>query len=215
VPVSTWLASVSTRAAGVEEHPPAGSGQPTSAPADLATTRPAGADLATRQKAQERYQQGNWHLTRGQYALAAERFREALELDPGMLEAMNGLAGIYYLQEDYDQATRLYEDVLKRDSRHPEALRGAALAHVARKHYAQSRDMLTRLLAVNDKDAEALLDLGDVLFMMGDRDGARQHWRRAATADVSATEVVAKARRRMDLYRTTPSSELPVAAGHR
>jgi hypothetical protein len=34
--------------------------------------------------------------------------------------------------------------------------------------------MLTRLLAANDKDTGARLDLGDVLFMMGDRDGARQ-----------------------------------------
>ena len=214
VPVAAWQASVSTNPAPLAENTERNRA-PTSAPA--ASTQPApGIDLATRRKAEERYKQGSWHLLRGQYALAAERFKEALDLDPGMLEAKNDLAGIYYLQKDYSKATELYLDVLKRDSGHVAAMRGAALAYVARKQYVESRDMLSRLLAANDKDAEAALDLGDVLFMMGDRQGARQRWDRAMKIDEAAADVIEKAHRRLELYPSTaPGEHATVAAGIR
>jgi predicted negative regulator of RcsB-dependent stress response len=76
--------------------------------------------------------------------------------------------------------------------------------------------MLTRLLAANDQDTEARLDLGDVLFMMGDRDGARQQWNQAMTVDASAADIVQKARRRLDLYGpTAPGEQAAAAAGRR
>ena len=216
VPVAAWKASASTGPAAAAENAAAGSKPPATAPAVAAASQPATAiDLETRKKAEERYRQGSWHLVRGQYALAAERFKEALALDPHMLPAMNDLAGIYYLQEDYDRAADLYTNVLAADSRHVAAMRGAALAYVAKKQYARSRDMLTRMLAANDADTGARLDLGDVLFMMGDRDGARQQWNRAMTADASAADIVQKARRRLDLYGPTAPAEQAAAAGRR
>lgn len=48
--------------------------------------------------------------------------------------------------------------------------------------------MLTRLLQVNDRNAEAWLDLGDVLFMTGDVANARANWRRAIKIDPAARE---------------------------
>ena len=86
---------------------------------------------------------------------------------------MNDLAGIYYVQKDYPKAIELYDGALKIDRQDPQALRGAALAYVAVRQYPKSRDMLRQLLTANSRDAEALLDLGDVMFMMGDRDEAR------------------------------------------
>jgi len=211
IPLATWKASVSTSPAGEAEsasHPRG----PTSAPALAAATRPAEpVDPAIRHKAQERHKLGSWHLLRGQYALAAARFKEALELDPGMLQAGNDLAGTYYYMEDYERAARLYLDVLERQPRDEVALRGAALAYGARKQYAQARDMLNRLLAVNAGDAESLLDLGDVLFRMGDRDGARRNWERAMTVDSSKDEIVRMARKRMELWPANPGNVASVA----
>lgn len=162
-----------------------------------AASRPS---LPDQHRAEQLYQRGSYHLVRSQYPLAAERFREALELDPDMLPALNDLAGIHYLQKDYDKAIECYSRVLQRDQRHQAALQGAALAHVARRQYPQSREMLERLLATDEKDAEAWLDLGDVLFMMGNHVGALSSWSQAADVDELAEEIIGKAQRRMKLY---------------
>jgi tetratricopeptide (TPR) repeat protein len=180
-----------------------------------AASRPASeprVDLLRQRMATDLYRQGSWHLVRGQYAVAAERLREALEQNPDLLEARQDLAGIFYRQQDYDRAISEYEAVLSRNGKHESALYGAALAYVAKRDYHQSREMLTRLLAVDDRNAEAWLDLGDVLFMMGDVVNARGDWRRALKIDPTAQEIISKAQRRLELYG---SADETIAAGPR
>jgi Tfp pilus assembly protein PilF len=182
--------------------------QPTSRPDSLAMGLPAATqpaplprvDLLKQRMAMDLYRQATWHLQRGQYAVAAERLRESLEQDPDLLEARHDLAGILYRQQDYDRAIDEYRAVLARNPKYESALYGSALAYVAKRDYDSSRDMLTRLLSVNDHNADAWLDLGDVLFMMGDVTNARGHWQRAMKIDPSAKELVTKAQRRLDQY---------------
>lgn len=172
-----------------------------------APARPVMLDIDQQRKAEQLYLQGSWHLVRGQNAVAAERFREALAINPGMLEALNDLAGIHYLEKDYERAVEYYRSVLEQDAGHAKALHGAALAYVAQRRYPQSRDMLMQLLEQDDSNAEAWLDLGDVLFMMGDQDGALERWERAMRAvgaappDAASRGLLDKARRRLQLYR--------------
>jgi tetratricopeptide (TPR) repeat protein len=166
-------------------------------------------DLLQRRMAADLYRQGSWHLVRGQYGVAAERMREALEHDPDLLEARHDLAGIFYRQQNYDRALAEYQSVLDRNANYESALYGAALAYVAKRDYDRSREMLTRLLKINDRNAEAWLDLGDVLFMTGDVINAQANWRQAMKLDPSAKEVIAKAQRRLELYG--PSDELSSA----
>lgn len=215
MPVSKWLSAPTSRPAIASAG--AQNGEPTSRPAlpigflDEKGVPIVGAGVGSieKQRAEALYKQGSWHLVRGQYALAAERFREALEADSAMVPAMNDLAGIFYLQKDYNKAIELYDGALKVDRKDPQALRGAALAYVAVRQYPKSRDMLRQLLSANNRDAEALLDLGDVLFMMGDRDEARQNWGRATTVDAKAEEVIRKAKQRLQLYGSASSTERP------
>jgi len=228
IPVTTWAAAVNTKntkSGAVADASDVDLDQSATAPAsELSNAEPQNVpkqhrpkiDLRARREAELLYKQGSWHLLRGEYALAIERMSEALEQDPGMLDAMNDLAGIYCLQEDYDKAIQLYHKILQRDGNYKAALRGSVLAYVAKRQYAKSKDILERLLAANEADAEALLDLGDVLFMMGDRSGAWQHWQRATSVDASAEAIIHKARRRLEQYRPATSTGIPaVAAGQR
>jgi tetratricopeptide (TPR) repeat protein len=190
-----------------------GSQTPTTRPSIAVTSRPADdavlagppepLDMEKRLKARELHSQGVAHLKQGQYALAAERFREAMETDPDLIEAICGLAGVYYRQQDYSKAVDLYTTALSRDPKNVPALRGAELAYVAMKQYPQARDMLKRLVTASEKDAQAWLDLGDVLFMMGNTLDARNHWSRATAVDASAEEIIRKAKRRLESYGTT------------
>lgn len=180
-------------------RPAADSARPTVATQPEALPR---VDLLQRRMAADLHRQGNWYLVRGQYGMAAERLQEALEHDPELLDARHDLAGIFYRQQNYDRAITEYQAVLARNDKYESALYGAALAYVAKRDYHRSRDMLTRLLQINDRNAEAWLDLGDVLFMMGDAINARANWRRAMKIDPSAEEIVSKAQRRLELYGT-------------
>lgn len=205
-------AAASTRPAGMAAMPRMGMSPGLLPDVPPVSTRPAArVDLLRQRMATDLYRKGSWYLLRGQHAVAAERFREALEQDPDLIEARQDLAGILYQQQEYDQALENYLGVLSRSANHEGALYGAALAYVAKKDYHQSREMLTRLLKANDHNAEAWLDLGDVLFMTGDIINARAHWRQAAKVDPAAREVMEKARRRLDIYG--PADEVTSAGG--
>jgi Tfp pilus assembly protein PilF len=157
-----------------------------------------------RRKATQLYRKGSWYLLRGDYAIAAERFREALKHDPEMLDALNDLAGIHYLQKDYTRAEELYGQILKEDPDNTDAMRGSFLASVAQRQYPRSRSMLRRLLMVDDQDAEAWVDLGWVLFRMGDRQSARSHWQHALTIEKAPADVIDRAERFLREYKTVP-----------
>ncbi len=161
-------------------------------------------DPALRDRARRLYDQGTWHRERGQYAEAQERLLEALELDPGLLPARTDLAGVLYSRGRYGEAIAEYLRVIRDDPARATALRGLALAYMARREYASARETLERLLLREEKNAEAWLDLGDVLYQMGDRGAARAHWSKAASVDPAAASVVLKARNRLSLFPLTP-----------
>jgi len=163
----------------------------------LLAAQPGGPGLLERAMAEELYRQGAVHLIRGEDTAAAERFRAALETDPNLLPALNDLAGIHYLQRDYSRALELYAKVLAAEPAHDSALRGSALACASLKRYAESRDMLQRLLTRNAHDGQTWMDFGDVLYLLGDTEGALNAWRQAVQANPSTASVVAKANRRL------------------
>jgi tetratricopeptide (TPR) repeat protein len=184
--------------------------QPATQPAeleDIAGWKPK-IEPEKQRKARQLYQKGSWHLLRGDYAVAAERFREALAEDPNMFVALNDLAGIHYLQKDYRGAVDLYAKILDKDAKQADALRGSFLAYVAQRQYPQSRTMLKRLLEVDEKDAEAWVDLGEVLFMMGDRRAARARWQHALTIENAPTAVLNRAKRHLRDYSEPTETEV-------
>ncbi|MBN1488601.1 MAG: tetratricopeptide repeat protein [Phycisphaerae bacterium] len=166
-------------------------------------------DPASRARAQRLYEQGLWHAERFQFADAEERFREAIELDPTLLAARTNLAGALSGQGRFAEAVKEYRQVLQDHPDRPTALRGAAMAYSARREYASAREMLERLLLREETNAQAWLDLGDVLYQMGQLPGARANWRRAASVDPTATEVIRIAQNRLSLFPLTAATAAP------
>lgn len=156
--------------------------------------------LLERHMAEDLYRQGLAHLAREQYGPAAERFRAAVEMDPFLTAAVVDLAGVSYMQRDYGKAAELYQAVLATDPENPRALRGSALVCASRRQYTQAREKLRQILSKNEKDAQILLDIGDVTLLMGDAPGALQYWSHAASVDPSATSVIRKAEQRLKTY---------------
>ncbi|MGQ9648577.1 MAG: tetratricopeptide repeat protein [Phycisphaerae bacterium] len=202
VPIDRWVAKgiplpeTSTRPAGSTAN------GGTSRPAQP-TTQPAGLKFlskAEREKVEQLWSRGSWHAGRNEYAVAAERFREALEIDPTHIPSLYDLGVIHYYQKEYAKAIDKFQSVLALEPRHQLALRGMHESYIAQRQYAKSYEILQQLVRYNEKDARAWLDLGDVLFKMERPGDAREMWTRALQADPGAAAVINDAKWRLSRY---------------
>jgi tetratricopeptide (TPR) repeat protein len=164
-----------------------------------AAFKPVGREAA--QRAEKLYDLGTWHRVRGEHALAMQRFREALKLDPDLLKAQCDLAGLLFLRGEHKAVERHYQHVLSRDPRHLTALKGLALLQARQRSYASARQTLQRLLLVSPEDAEAWLHLGDVTMFTGDRQAAREAWKKAGAIDNASAKVKQRAESRLTIYQ--------------
>lgn len=212
-PVSLKL-SVSDRAGNITEQvwsqltiePPATlTGEPaTSQPVARARqapqepVQPARADIAG--LARRKVELGTWHLVRAEFDVASERFREALQLDPTLVDARNDLAGILYKQGRYDLALREYQRTLALDPAHSQALKGVAMTYIQRHEPDLAQAALQKMLLSTPDDPEVWLNLGDLALKMNQRTRARTCWEKAVQLSSPGSPTVTRARQRLDAY---------------
>ena len=91
------------------------------------------------------------------------------------------------------------------------ALRGVAMAYRKKGDHGAAAGALRSILRDSPNDAEVWMNLGDVAIFQGDEVLARECYTRASSIDPQATEIVANARKRLDLMasvsRTYQSSD--------
>jgi len=155
-------------------------------------------------RAKKLHEAGTWYRLRGDPVMAALRFREALQADPGFTDALNDLAGVLYLQGNYAESANVFNTLLNQVPNHRGALKGLALALVACREYKSAERFLMQLAALDEGNAEAWLNLGDVSFLQGNRAVARDYWTKASTVDPNAAEVIDLARKRLAAYPVLP-----------
>ncbi len=183
------LASEPASSQPVAQTPP----QPRRTPVE-----PARADIAA--LARRKVELGTWHLVRGEFDVAAERFREALQLDPTLVDARNDLAGILYKQGRYDLALREYQRTLALDPAHSQALKGVAMTYIQRHEPDLAQAALQKMLLSTPDDPEVWLNLGDLALKMNERNRARTCWEKAAQLSSPGSPSVTRARQRLDAY---------------
>ena len=152
-------------------------------------------------RALRRYELGTWHRMRGEYKLAAIRYREAARLDPDFLAAGHDLGAVLLMTGDQKGAERAFRAVLKKDPKHSGALRSLALAQASQQQYKSSAETLGTLLKVAPEDAEAWLSLGDVKLFMGKRAEAQETWHRVLAMETAPKEIKERARKRLAMYQ--------------
>ncbi len=136
---------------------------------------------------------------RGQYRQGVMRLREAVKLNPRWPEALAEMADMLYRIGDVDRALNAYELALRQQPNLRSAHRGAAIAYQQKHDHASAARHLRVILRANPNDAEVWMDLGDIAIYRGDEVLARACYTRATRTDLSATQVVADARKRLAL----------------
>ncbi|UCF04281.1 MAG: tetratricopeptide repeat protein [bacterium] len=127
---------------------------------DLFTTYNEGLDLA---------EQGN-------FAGAIERFREALEIDPGFTDASFNLAVTFQKLGLHNNAVTVLTDLIKRAPENPDHLYALGSSRFHLRDLAGARDAFARALSIDPSYLKARFSMAVVCEKLGKREEALLHW---------------------------------------
>jgi len=107
---------------------------------------------------------GDSHQATGDLDKAQEEYRTALALQPGLSEVALELAEILRTQGRFEEALKLYLQVLERSPRHFPSLYGAGLCYQALQDNDRSLEFFARAADADPKDATSRFLLGAALM---------------------------------------------------
>ncbi|MEH0166929.1 tetratricopeptide repeat protein [Roseateles microcysteis] len=141
------------------------------------------------------YQEGRWLWSRrdpAQLAAAEQKFRQALQLDPGLTPAYVGLCDVFHFQHLYGDwplqrtlahCEPLLREALRRQPELPEALASFGLLKLSQQDLDAAGSFLDRALAAAPKNANAQMWRGEVDRERGDMEAALRRLKQAAELD--------------------------------
>lgn len=154
---------------------------------------------ATRTRAPSLFDEAMELRDRGEYREGIMRLREAVKLNPRWPDAFAQMGDMLYRIGDLDRSLNAYELALREQPSMRTALRGAAMIHQQKKDHPSAARYLRRILRYDANDAEVWMNLGDIAIYQGDEVLARECYTRATRTDLSATQIIDDARKRLAL----------------
>ena len=153
------------------------------------------------------YQLGLIHLQRRQMAEAEERFRKAAEIDPREVDAHYQLGRLARGKKAFADALRHFEAVVKQDPKHAshEVWREIGATYVESDSWAEAKWALAKFVETRSHDAEGLYRLGVASAKLGEKDVAREMFKRAIEAVDTSPRYI---RRQTSAWRKLASDEL-------
>lgn len=129
------------------------------------------------------FNEGAYATQAGDLETAINKFRQALELDPGLPQAHAGLATVLYNLEQYEEALEATRGVLEIDPDNVQGLRMRYLIHDARDDRAEAMPAFEAYSKVDPQGA------ADVLYQRADLDFRDGHIDRAQVALLKILEL--------------------------
>ena len=131
---------------------------------DNTSARPAQVTSAdAEKKGMEYVTLGNAHFAAGNIAAAADHYRQAVAVAPGLVDARFRLANMLQLQQKFDEAGACYRAVLEIDASHVESCCNLGIALQAQGHYAEAITYYRKALALQPHIANLHYYLGAAL----------------------------------------------------
>ena len=126
---------------------------------------------------------GKAALESGEPKIAEEHFRRATDLNPGFLEAWEGLGVALLDQQRWKAARAHYEEMGMRFPGEAAAWAGLAAAYYGSGDVTPMRDAAETALEKDARSAQALRLMGEAAYANRDYAEALDYWRRAVEAD--------------------------------
>jgi tetratricopeptide (TPR) repeat protein len=150
-------------------------------------------------------------MNRREFALAAARFEDALELAPDEPDLLCGLGSALARINEREEAAAKFKRALELSPRQYEALDGLALLAAADQRNDEAATDLATALEIRPREAPTWLRYGDILQKLGRRGEARQAWQKAADNSTDDGVTREKAQRRLEFF-AADSRALPAPA---
>ncbi len=122
---------------------------------------------------------GSGFQERGRYEEAAERYREALRLEPRYADAHNNLGIVLQMQHQPAQALREFKEAAALDPNNAATIHNLAKALVSQGRFDEAAPTLQRLVQLRPRLADARVDLGAALAKLGRGDEAATQYAEA------------------------------------
>lgn len=107
---------------------------------------------------------------------AEECYREAIELDPGLANALTNWGNLRFRRGDVEEAERLYRRALEIDEEQPEAFYNLGFLAFDRGEMADAAMLFANAVEHDPGFADAHFNLAMALEELGRREEARPHW---------------------------------------
>lgn len=108
---------------------------------------------------EELLRRGQDHLGKRHLGLAQLHFTRALKLDERSTTAINGLGATLFIQEKYQDATKVFSKALEIDPTDPVALVGLGKSERSLGNLAKAREYLAKAMETRPMDSEVLTEL--------------------------------------------------------
>ncbi|MDQ3069340.1 MAG: sulfatase-like hydrolase/transferase [Acidobacteriota bacterium] len=122
---------------------------------------------------------GNEYFQRGEYRMALEKYRRALDVNPDYDLATINLANAYRSLGEYEAAVIGYERYLQKDSRNAYVIYQLGELYLDMNRLDEAEKTFNRAIALDERVASAENALGVVAFKRGKLDDAERHVRAA------------------------------------
>jgi tetratricopeptide (TPR) repeat protein len=116
----------------------------------------------------------------GNYEAAIAEYKAILEHAPTLAEVHSNLGLLHYMLWNNAAAIQCFEEALKRKPDLPPANLFQGLAYMRANEWQKARAPLEKYVRLNPKDARAMVQLGKVLWQLGDRETALGRMQQAA-----------------------------------
>jgi tetratricopeptide (TPR) repeat protein len=153
------------------------------------------------------YQLGLIHLHRRQPDEAKARFAKAVEIDPRDPDPHYQLGKLARAEKRYEDALKHFEAVVKRDPRHAshEVWREIGATYLESESWAEAKWALAKFVEARSHDPEGLARLGVAQARTGEKDAARESFRRAIESVDTSPRYI---RRQAGGWRRVASEEM-------
>ena len=110
----------------------------------------------------------------GNYLMAIDKFKRALDLDPNFLPAKNNLANSYKAIENFEKAEFFYKNVLKSKPNYIQALNNYANLKTMMFDYSSAINLYEKALKIDENDQRILFALANAYHSIGKAEKSKE-----------------------------------------
>jgi tetratricopeptide (TPR) repeat protein len=107
---------------------------------------------------------GNVYYEQKKYDKAIEVYKQAISINPNLVQVYNGLGNVYYEQKKYEEAIEVYKQAIAINPNLVQAFNGLGNVYYEQKKYEEAIEVYKQAIGINPNLVQVYNGLGNVYF---------------------------------------------------